>query len=48
MAREVFGAPGEARPMTLSIGVSLLGEALVVARRAKATGLPYAPPKARG
>ncbi|MEU8639849.1 hypothetical protein AB0C38_47295 [Amycolatopsis sp. NPDC048633] len=41
------GMHEEARPMTLSIGVSLLGEALVVARRAKGTGLPYAPPKAR-
>lgn len=41
------GMHEEARPMTLSIGVSLLGEALVVARQAKATGLPYARPKAR-
>ncbi|MFI5592876.1 DUF1453 domain-containing protein [Amycolatopsis sp. NPDC051758] len=41
------GMHEEARPMTLSIGVSLLGETLVVARRAKGTGLPYAPPKAR-
>ena len=28
--------------MTLSIGVSLLGEALVVGRRALATGTPFA------
>ncbi|NBH10082.1 DUF1453 domain-containing protein [Amycolatopsis sp. SID8362] len=40
------GMHEEARPMTLSIGVSLLGEALVVARRAKVIGLPYARPRA--
>ncbi|WP_020669550.1 hypothetical protein [Amycolatopsis nigrescens] len=33
----------EARPTTLSIGISLLGEALVIAYRAKRTGLPFAP-----
>ncbi|MGY6651086.1 DUF1453 domain-containing protein [Amycolatopsis sp. TRM77291] len=38
------GAHPDARPVTLSIGVSLLGEALVLGRRAKTTGLPYAPP----
>ncbi|KZB80438.1 hypothetical protein [Amycolatopsis regifaucium] len=38
------GAHPDARPVTLSIGVSLLGEALVISRRAKTTGLPYAPP----
>ncbi|MCR6484453.1 DUF1453 domain-containing protein [Amycolatopsis sp. OK19-0408] len=39
------GMPEQARPMTLSIGVSLLGEALAVASRAKVTGLPYARPR---
>ncbi|WP_340687441.1 DUF1453 domain-containing protein [Amycolatopsis coloradensis] len=38
------GAHPDARPVTLSIGVSLLGEALVLGKRAKTTGLPYAPP----
>ncbi|UUV30467.1 DUF1453 domain-containing protein [Amycolatopsis roodepoortensis] len=38
------GAHPDARPVTLSIGVSLLGEALVLGMRAKTTGLPYAPP----
>ncbi|WP_410605545.1 DUF1453 domain-containing protein [Amycolatopsis sp. lyj-90] len=38
------GAHPDARPITLSIGVSLLGEALVIGMRAKTTGLPYAPP----
>lgn len=37
------GAHPDARPVTLSIGVSLLGEALVIGMRAKTTGLPYAP-----
>ena len=37
------GAHPDARPVTLSIGVSLLGEALVMGMRAKTTGLPYAP-----
>ncbi|MEU3628546.1 DUF1453 domain-containing protein [Amycolatopsis coloradensis] len=37
------GAHPDARPVTLSIGVSLLGEALVLGMRAKTTGLPYAP-----
>jgi hypothetical protein len=31
----------DARPMTLSIGVSLLGEAVAVALRAMATGVPF-------
>jgi hypothetical protein len=38
------GAHPDARPVTLSIGVSLLGEVLVIGMRAKTTGLPYAPP----
>ncbi|MCQ4043071.1 DUF1453 domain-containing protein [Streptantibioticus rubrisoli] len=32
-----------ARPVQLSIGVGFLGEALVVGRRALATGIPFAP-----
>jgi hypothetical protein len=39
-----LGAHPEARPMTLSIGIGLLGEALVIGLRARSTGLPYAPP----
>jgi len=38
------GAHPDARPVTLSIGISLLGEALVIGKRAKTTGLPFAPP----
>lgn len=33
----------EARPMTLSIGVSLLGEAITLGRRALAMKVPFAP-----
>lgn len=33
----------ELRPMTLSIGVSLLGEALALGLRARTTGAPFAP-----
>lgn len=35
------GMQAEARPMTLSIGVGLLGEAVAVGLRAMATGLPF-------
>ncbi|MCP2169299.1 DUF1453 domain-containing protein [Goodfellowiella coeruleoviolacea] len=37
------GVPAEARPTTLAIGVSLLGEALVLGLRGVATGTPFAP-----
>lgn len=39
------GTPGQMRPMTLSIGVSLLGEGLVLALRARTTGASFAPAK---
>ncbi len=37
------GMQADARPMTLSIGVGLLGEAAAVGLRALATGLPFSP-----
>ncbi|WP_240519162.1 DUF1453 domain-containing protein [Amycolatopsis antarctica] len=37
------GMHEDARPMTLSIGVGLLGEALSIGRRALASGVPFAP-----
>ncbi|WP_204358861.1 hypothetical protein [Streptosporangium sp. 'caverna'] len=37
------GIPEQARPIALSIGVSLLGEALTLGLRALATGAPFAP-----
>ncbi|GII64595.1 hypothetical protein Skr01_46800 [Sphaerisporangium krabiense] len=37
------GVPEQVRPMTLSIGVSLLGEAIALGLRARAIGAPYAP-----
>ncbi|GAA3793754.1 hypothetical protein GCM10022226_11310 [Sphaerisporangium flaviroseum] len=37
------GTPEQARPITLSIGVSLLGEAVTLGLRALATGTPFAP-----
>jgi hypothetical protein len=37
------GTPEQVRPMTLSIGVSLLGEAMTLALRARTTGAPFAP-----
>ncbi|GIH99227.1 hypothetical protein [Planobispora takensis] len=40
------GAHPQARPMTLSIGVSLLGEVITLGRRALATGTPFAPERA--
>ncbi|MEQ4305392.1 CcdC protein domain-containing protein [Plantactinospora sp. B6F1] len=36
------GVRAEARPMTLSIGVSLLGELATLGRRALSTGVPFA------
>ncbi|GAA3447999.1 CcdC protein domain-containing protein [Planomonospora venezuelensis] len=35
--------PEQIRPMTLSIGVSLLGEAITLGLRARTTGAPFAP-----
>ncbi|MDP9864533.1 MULTISPECIES: hypothetical protein [Streptosporangium] len=37
------GVPEQARPITLSIGVSLLGEAITLGLRALNTGTPFAP-----
>lgn len=37
------GMHEEARPMTLSIGIGLLGEAAVLWLRAQSLGVPYAP-----
>ncbi|MEU4704578.1 hypothetical protein [Nonomuraea dietziae] len=37
-----YGLHEQARPMSLSIGVGLAGEALVTAVRARAVGVPYA------
>ncbi|WP_158884599.1 DUF1453 domain-containing protein [Amycolatopsis anabasis] len=37
------GMHADARPMPLSIGVSLLGEALVIGKRALDSGVPFAP-----
>ncbi|WP_433346505.1 hypothetical protein ACQP25_27345 [Microtetraspora malaysiensis] len=44
----VSGMPEQARPITLSIGVSLLGEALTLGLRALATGSPFAPERSFG
>ncbi|RGD58344.1 DUF1453 domain-containing protein [Kitasatospora xanthocidica] len=40
-----FGLAADARPIQLSIGVSFLGEALVVGFRALSSGTPFAPEK---
>ncbi|WP_433249152.1 hypothetical protein ACQPYK_01865 [Streptosporangium sp. CA-135522] len=37
------GVPEQARPITLSIGVGLLGEAITLGLRALTTGTPFAP-----
>ncbi|MEU4738880.1 DUF1453 domain-containing protein [Actinosynnema sp. NPDC023658] len=37
------GTPEQARPMTLAIGVSLLGEGIALGVRALGTGVPFAP-----
>lgn len=42
-----FGLPAEARPIPLSIGVGLLGEAVVVGVRGRAAGVPYARDRGR-
>ncbi|MEU7041211.1 DUF1453 domain-containing protein [Streptomyces varsoviensis] len=41
------GMHADARPVQLSIGVGFLGEALVVGRRARTTGIPFAPERSR-
>ncbi|GLZ80903.1 hypothetical protein Afil01_57100 [Actinorhabdospora filicis] len=45
LATKVGGMHAEARQMTLSIGVGLLGEMLVVGARALRSGVPFAPEK---
>ncbi|GAA1960330.1 DUF1453 domain-containing protein [Amycolatopsis minnesotensis] len=42
-----LGAHEEARPIVLSVGISLIGEAAVVGFRAKALGVRFAPEPAR-
>ncbi|WP_338769888.1 hypothetical protein V7968_06565 [Nocardia vulneris] len=44
----VMGMHPEARPITLSIGVGMLGEMLTLGLRALATGVPFAPAKPTG
>ncbi|MFE3190312.1 hypothetical protein ACFXHA_14965 [Nocardia sp. NPDC059240] len=45
MIGSYLGAHQDLRPVQLSIGVSLLGEALVIGGRALSTGYPFAPEK---
>ncbi|WP_268253641.1 hypothetical protein [Streptomyces finlayi] len=42
-----MGLHENARPLQLSIGVSFLGESLMVAVRGRASGIPFAPTRAR-
>ncbi|MGX1755387.1 DUF1453 domain-containing protein [Streptomyces lydicus] len=42
-----MGMHEHARPLQLSIGVSFLGESLMVGRRGMATGIPFAPARTR-
>ncbi|WP_414505081.1 DUF1453 domain-containing protein [Streptomyces sp. NEAU-L66] len=42
-----MGMHEHARPVQLSIGVSFLGESLMVGRRAMTSGIPFAPARAR-
>ncbi|GAA5106365.1 CcdC protein domain-containing protein [Nocardia iowensis] len=42
-----LGANADARPVQLSIGVSMLGEALTLALRGLSTGYPFAPERVR-
>ncbi|MFG2528352.1 DUF1453 domain-containing protein [Streptomyces sp. NPDC048516] len=42
-----MGMHESARPLQLSIGVSFLGESLMVGRRGMATGIPFAPARRR-
>jgi hypothetical protein len=44
---EWLGLRAEARPVQLSLGISFLGEAVAVARRARRLGVPFAPQPAR-
>ncbi|MBF6546804.1 hypothetical protein [Nocardia brasiliensis] len=44
----VMGMHPEARPITLSIGVGMLGEMLTLGLRALASGVPFAPAKPTG
>ncbi|WP_433213464.1 hypothetical protein [Microtetraspora malaysiensis] len=44
----VSGMPEHARPIALTIGVSLLGEALMLGLRALDTGRPFAPERSFG
>ncbi|MGK5729040.1 DUF1453 domain-containing protein [Streptomyces sp. URMC 124] len=41
------GVPEAARPIQLNIGVSFLGEALVIGARGLASGVPFAPERPR-
>ncbi|RJQ76259.1 DUF1453 family protein [Pseudonocardiaceae bacterium YIM PH 21723] len=43
-----FGMHAEAKPMILSIGVSLLGEMLIIGPRALKSGIPFAPDRRSG
>ncbi|MEV7191098.1 DUF1453 domain-containing protein [Streptomyces sp. NPDC093510] len=42
-----MGMHEEARPLQLSIGLSFLGESLIVGRRGMNSGIPFAPARAR-
>ncbi|MEU6687261.1 DUF1453 domain-containing protein [Streptomyces sp. NPDC046832] len=42
-----MGMHDNARPLQLSIGVSFLGESLMVGRRGMASGIPFAPARTR-
>jgi hypothetical protein len=44
---ERLGLRAEARPVQLGLGISFLGEAVAVARRARRLGVPFAPQPAR-
>lgn len=43
-----YGVPAQARPIQLSMGVGLAGEALVTAVRARVIGVPYASENTQG
>ncbi|MFH8349872.1 DUF1453 domain-containing protein [Streptomyces sp. NPDC018045] len=42
-----MGMHEDARPLQLAIGVSFLGEALVIGRRGMSSGIPFAPARTR-
>ncbi|MEU5543787.1 DUF1453 domain-containing protein [Streptomyces sioyaensis] len=42
-----MGMHEDARPLQLSLGVSFLGESLMVGRRGMASGIPFAPARTR-